>query len=162
RSAGAKCSKRRRPERSCHMTGKRTAWTGVAAVTLVLLVPGWTWAQSNIAGTVRDTSGAVLPGVTVEAASPALIEKVRTAVTDGEGSYKLLDLRPGMYTVTFTLTGFNTVRRDGIELPAAFTAQVNVDLQVGAIEETITVSGAAPLVDVQNSKSERRLPQELL
>src|SRR5215831_14920488 len=131
------------------MTEKHATWTGVTAVALLLLVPGVTWAQSNIAGIVRDASGAVLPGVTVEAASPALIEKVRTVVTDTTGNYKLLDLRPGVYSVTFSLTGFSTVRRDGIELPAAFTAQVNVELQVGALEETITVSGASPLVDVQ-------------
>ena len=93
---------------------------------------------------MRDTSGGVLPGVTVEAASPALIEKVRSAVTDAEGLYRLVDLRPGDYTVTFTLPGFNTFVRDGMTLPANFTATVNADMAVGALEETITVTGEAP------------------
>jgi hypothetical protein len=105
---------------------------------------------SGIAGVVRDTSGAVLPGVTVEASSPALIEKVRSAITDSQGRYNIVDLRPGVYTVTFTLTGFSTVRREGIELPASFTATVNGDMRVGALEETITVTGAAPVVDTTN------------
>jgi hypothetical protein len=127
-----------------------------------LLVPGMAWAQSGIAGVVRDASGAVLPGVTVEAASPALIEKVRTAVTDGEGAYRLVDLRPGVYAVTFTLPGFSTSVRDGIELPAGFTATVSVELVVGAVEETITVTGAAPLVDVQSVATQQVFSQELL
>src|SRR5580698_1392554 len=113
-----------------------------------MLVPALAHAQGSIAGAVRDTSGALLPGVTVEAASPALIEKVRTVVTDGTGQYKIVDVRPGTYTVTFTLTGFSTVKRDGIELPAAFTATVNADLRVGSVTETVTVSGEAPTVDV--------------
>ena len=90
------------------------------------------YAQASIAGVVRDTSGAVLPGVTVEAASPALIEKVRSVVTDGTGQYQIVDLRPGTYTVTFTLPGFSTVKREGIELTGSFTATVNADLRVGA------------------------------
>jgi hypothetical protein len=110
---------------------------------------------------VRDTSGAVLPGVTVEASSPALIEKVRTGVTDGQGLYKIIDLRPGVYTVTFAVQGFNTVRREGIELVAAFTATVNAEMQVGSVAETITVSGAAPLVDVQNTSQQRVLTTDL-
>jgi hypothetical protein len=133
-----------------------------AALAFVVLFPAASLAQSAIAGVVRDTSGAVLPGVTVEAASPALIEKVRAAVTDNEGIYRILDLRPGIYTVTFVLTGFSTIRREGIELPAAFTATVTADLQVGAVEETITVSGAPPLVDVQNVTSQRLLSKDLL
>ena len=92
----------------------------------------------------------MLPGVTVEATSPALIESVRTVTTDAQGRYNIVDLRPGTYAVTFTLTGFSTVRREGIELPATFTATVNADLRVGALEETITVSGASPVVDTQN------------
>src|SRR5688500_4742998 len=91
---------------------------------------------SGIAGVVRDSSGGVLPGVTVEAASPALIEKVRTVVTDDQGRYNIVDLRPGRYVVTFSLTGFSTVKREGIEMPAGFTATVNADLQVGSLEET--------------------------
>jgi hypothetical protein len=113
--------------------------------------PTVVFAQASIQGVVRDTSGAVLPGVTVEAASPVLIEKVRTAVTDGNGRYQIVDLRPGAYTVTFTLTGFNTVRRDGITLVGTATSAVDADLRVGALEETITVTGAAPVVDVQTT-----------
>jgi hypothetical protein len=104
---------------------------------------------STIAGTVRDASGGVLPGVTVEVASPALIEKVRTATTDGEGRYSIVSLRPGIYTVTFTLPGFGTVRREGIELTSDFTAVVNADMKVGTLEETITVTGESPIVDTQ-------------
>ena len=89
-------------------------------------------AASGIAGVVKDTSGAVMPGVTVEAASPALIEKVRSVVTDGQGQYKIVDLRPGVYTVTFTLPGFNTFRRDGLDLPPGFTATVNAEMRVGS------------------------------
>src|SRR4029453_16912986 len=90
--------------------------------------PTLTFAQSAIAGVVKDTSGAILPGVSVEASSDALIEKVRTGVTDETGEYKIVGLRPGQYAVTFTLVGFNTFRRDGIELGADFTAQINVEL----------------------------------
>jgi hypothetical protein len=144
------------------MRTKQLTWIGVVTFGFLLLVPAAGLAQSGIAGVVRDTSSAVLPGVTVEAASPALIEKVRTVITDSEGRYNIVDLRPGVYAVTFTLAGFRTVKRDGIELPAAFTATVSVDLQVGSIEETITVTGAAPLVDVQNVTSQALLSQELL
>src|ERR1700720_1979024 len=113
---------------------------GLAAI--VALVPAIASAQTGvIAGVVKDASGAVMPGVTVEAASPALIERVRTAVTDGSGQYKIVDLTPGSYTVTFTLVGFNTVKREGIALSAGFTATVDADLRVGSLEETITVSG---------------------
>jgi len=110
-------------------------------VVVCTLAASTSWAQqtSSIAGLVRDSSGAVLPGVTVEAASPALIEKVRTAVTDGQGRFNIVDLRPGAYTVTFSLVGFNAVKRDGVQLTAGFTATINADLQVGAVEEMITV-----------------------
>jgi hypothetical protein len=108
------------------------------------------FAQASITGIVKDTSGAVLPGVTVEVSSPVLIEKTRSAVTDGGGQYRIVDLRAGTYTVTFTLAGFNTVKREGIELTGAFTATVNADLKVGALEETITVTGETPIVDVQS------------
>src|ERR1700738_3752182 len=105
----------------------------------LLWLPQAVWAQTtgSIAGTGKDTSGAVLPGVTVEAASPALIEKVRTVVADSQGEYKIIDLRPGTYTVTFTLAGFSVVRREGIELTSGFTAAVNAELRVGSLEETI-------------------------
>ncbi len=125
----------------------------------VLLVPSATWSQDSmsatIAGVVRDASAAVLPGVTVEAASPALIEKVRVATTDSDGRFRIIDLRPGEYVVTFTLPGFRTLRRDGIRLTTGFTATVNADLSVGGVEETITVSGAAPVVDVQSVQGQQ-------
>src|SRR5947208_13566307 len=103
-----------------------------------LLVPAIAFAQASVTGTVRDASGAVMPGVTVEAASPALIEKVRVVTTDGQGLYRIVDLRPGTYTVTFTLPGFGTVKREGIALTTGFTANVNAELKVGSLEETIT------------------------
>ena len=131
------------------------------AALLLLLTPRAGRAQS-IAGSVRDATRALLPGVTVEAASPALIERVRTAVTDGQGNYLIVDLRPGTYSVTFTLPGFNTFVREGIELPAGFTATVHAELTVGAVEETVTVTGASPVVDVQNVRTQRTLTQEVL
>jgi hypothetical protein len=135
------------------MSGKSISLSGLV-LALVLLLPQLSAAQSGFAGVVRDTSGAVLPGVTVEASSPVLIEKVRTVVTSDDGTYTIVDLRPGVYTVTFSLTGFSTVRREGIELPASFTATVSVAMQVGAIEETVTVSGETPLVDAHNATSQ--------
>ena len=111
--------------------------------------------SGTIGGVVKDQSGAVLPGVTVEAASPALIEKVRTAVSDDQGVYRIVDLRPGIYTITFTLPGFGTFRREGVELTTGFTATVNAEMKVGSLEETLTVSGAAPLVDTQNVNQQR-------
>ena len=115
-----------------------------------------------IGGVVRDASGAVLPGVTVEASSPALIERVRTGVSDDQGVYKIVDLRPGGYVVTFTLPGFTTFRREGIELTTGFTATVNAEMKVGGLEETITVSGAAPLVDVQNVNQQKVFQRALV
>jgi hypothetical protein len=111
-------------------------------------------AQASIAGVVKDASGGVIPGVAVEASSPALIEKLRSVVTDSNGQYKVVDLRPGSYVVTFSLTGFTSVRREGIELTGSSTATVNAELKVGAIEQSITVSGAAPTVDVQSVRSQ--------
>jgi hypothetical protein len=129
---------------------------------LLLLAPAAASAQSAFSGVVRDTSGAVLPGVTVEASSPALIEKTRTVVTDGEGRYSIVDLRPGTYLVVFTLAGFNTFRRDGIDLPSNFTMTINADLRVGALEESITVTGDAPIVDVQSTQRTHVLDRDLL
>src|SRR5262245_11325181 len=130
---------------------RRIACGFVLVLAVVAAAPDVALAQtSGIAGVVRDTSGAVMPGVTVEASSPALIEQVRTVTTDSQGQYKIVDLRPGTYTVTFTLPGFATVKREGIELPATFVATVSVELRVGALEETVTVSGASPVVDTQN------------
>jgi len=135
----------------------------VCALTLLpTAVRGQAVTTGSIAGLVRDASGAVLPGVTVEAASPVLIEKVRTALSDGEGRYNIVDLRPGTYTVTFALTGFSTIRREGIALTAGFAATVNADLRVGSLEETITVTGASPIVDTQNVRQQKVVSDELL
>lgn len=118
--------------------------------------------QASITGLVRDTSGAVLPGVTVEAASDVLIEKVRVGTTDGTGRYRIVSLPPGKYAVTFTLSGFRSVRREGVELAGSFVATVNEDLQVGAVAETITVTGEAPVVDVQSAQTQRVISNDVL
>src|ERR1051326_6994161 len=125
----------------------------LGAALLMLLTAATAGAQSgaSISGVVKDASGAVLPGVTVEAASPALIEKVRTATTDGSGQYRITELLPGTYTVTFALTGFATIKREAVELSGSFAAVVNADMKVGNVSETVTVSGEAPIVDVQNA-----------
>src|SRR5499426_1438946 len=109
------------------------AWVVVSALACVFLLARQASAQSSIVGVVKDTTGAVLPGVTVEASSDVLIEKMRTTTTDDQGQYRLVDLRPGAYVVIFTLPGFNTVRREGIELPADFVATLNADLRVGSV-----------------------------
>src|SRR6266487_1884117 len=129
---------------------------------LLAMVPGSAYAQATLAGVVKDTSGAVLPGVTVEAASPVLIEKTRSAVTDSTGSYRIVDLRPGPYTLTFTLAGFSIVKRENIELPANFTMTISGEMKVGALEETLTVTGAAPTVDVQSTTKAQVLNREAL
>jgi hypothetical protein len=134
----------------------------VALLWCALMLPTTVFAQASITGTVRDASGAVLPGVTVEASSPALIEKVRTAVTDDTGQYRIENLRPGAYAVTFTLTGFSTVQREGIELAGSFTATVSVELRVGSLEETITVTGETPVVDVQNVTQQRVIDPDVI
>jgi hypothetical protein len=128
----------------------------------VVLAPSMASAQASIAGVVRDASGAVLPGVTVEASSPALIEKVRSVVTDGTGQYRIVDLRPGSYVVTFTLTGFSTVQREGIELTGSLVAQVNAELRVGTLQETITVTGETPIVDVQSVRRQTTVDSEII
>ena len=134
----------------------------LAVLAGAVLLPATVYAQASISGVVRDTSGAVLPGVTVEAASPVLIEKVRTSVTDGNGRYQIIDLRPGAYTVTFTLTGFNAVRREGITLVGTSTAAIDAELRVGALEETITVTGEAPTVDVQTASRSSVLAADVI
>ena len=146
----------------------RTSRVGMVmtVVGFALLLPAAASAQqasaSGIAGIVRDTSGAVLPGVTVEASSPALIEKTRTTVTDNDGRYNIVDLRPGTYAVTFTLSGFNALKREGIELKSGFTAPLNIDMQVGALTETITVTGESPLVDTRNARKQTVISADLL
>jgi hypothetical protein len=126
------------------------------------LLPATAFAQASIAGVVKDASGAVLPGVTVEASSPVLIEKVRSAVTDGSGQYRIVDLRAGIYSLTFTLTGFSTVKRDGIELEGSFTAVINADLKVGTVSETITVVAETPLVDTQSVRRQTTIGSDLI
>ena len=143
----------------------RIAKVSMFALGALLILSAYSSAQTlptSIAGTVKDTSGAVMPGVTVEAASDALIEKVRTVVTDDHGEYKIVDLRPGTYTVTFTLAGFSTVRREKLELASAFTAKVDAEMRVGALEETLTVTGLTPVVDVQNTSQTKVVSGELL
>jgi len=115
-----------------------------------------------LTGTVKDNSGAVLPGVTVEASSPALIEKTRTAVTDDTGQYRIVDLRPGTYSVAFTLPGFITVKRDAIDLSGTQTITIPVEMKVGGLEETITVTGETPVVDVQNARRELVMKEDVI
>jgi hypothetical protein len=131
-------------------------------VAMFVLLPSAAYAQASITGLVKDSSGAVLPGVTVEASSPGLIEKTRTAVTDESGRYRIVDLRPGTYTVNFTLTGFQSFRREGVELPGTFTATVDADLKVGSLEETITVTGDSPIVDVQSIRRQTVLDNDII
>ncbi len=133
-----------------------------SAFAFALLFPVAVFAQATISGVVKDASGAVLPGVTVEASSPALIEKTRTSVTDGTGQYAIENLRPGVYSVKFTLAGFAAVQRDGVELSGNFTARINADMRVGGLEETVKVTGETPIVDVQSSRQERVLDREIL
>jgi hypothetical protein len=140
----------------------RSLARALAVWVCVALVPTVAAAQAVIAGTVRDTSGAILPGVTVETSSPALIEKVRTAVSDSTGQYRIEDLRPGTYAVNFSLTGFSAFRREGIELTGSFTATVNAEMRVGALEETVTVTGESPIVDVQSARRQTVLSNDVL
>jgi hypothetical protein len=129
---------------------------------VVLVAPSIAHAQAAIAGTVKDSTGAALPGVTVEASSPALIERVRTAVTDGAGQYRINDLSPGTYDVTFTVSGFQPVKRTGVVLLTNFTAPVNVELAIGNLDETITVTGATPVVDVANNRTTVVVDRDML
>ena len=140
-------------------------WRDVTvALAIVIGCPSFALAQAgaSITGIVRDGSGAVLPGVTVEASSPALIEQQRTVVTDQGGQYRIEALRPGTYTVTFTLTGFNTFRREELVLTGTFVATVNAELGVGSLNETVTVSGESPVVDLQSARQQRVFSQEVL
>src|SRR5262249_16594439 len=129
----------------------------VLLCSIVLVLPAAAWAQSSegasIAGVVKDTSGAVMPGVTVEAASPALIEKARSVITDERGLYRIVDLRPGTYTVTFSLPGFSPFKREGVELTTSFTATLNAEMKVGQVEDTVTVLGETPVVDSLNVRT---------
>ena len=138
----------------------RSPWA-FAVVGFFLLAPTSAFAQ-GISGEVTDNTGGVLPGVTVTAASPALIEGERIAITDSQGLYAIVALEPGLYSVTFTLPGFNTIIREGIELTTGFTANIDSAMGVGGIEETITVTGAAPVVDVQNVRRQTAVTAEVL
>src|SRR2546422_3542046 len=142
----------------------RHAGVALVVVTCLACAPARVWAQaaSAIAGVVKDTTGAVLPGVTVEASSPALIERTRSVVTDAAGQYKIVDLSPGTYTVAFTLAGFKSVKRTDVLLEGIFTAQVNTELQVGAVEETLTVTAQTPTVDVINTQKSFVANREIL
>jgi hypothetical protein len=120
------------------------------------------WAQATLAGTAKDSSGAILPGVTVEASSPALIEKVRTAVTDDAGRYRIEDLRPGTYSVTFTLPGFVTLKRDGVMVSGTGVLTIDGELRVGGVQETVTVTGETPVVDIASTKREITLDNETM
>jgi hypothetical protein len=140
----------------------RFSTRAAVVLSVLLLLPAAAYSQAAITGVVRDTSGGVLPGVTVEAASQALIEKVRSVVSDDTGQYRIVDLRPGTYSVTFSLPGFTTVKREGIELSGTFVATVNGDLRVGALEETVTVTGETPIVDVQSAKVQQTVSKDVL
>jgi Carboxypeptidase regulatory-like domain len=140
----------------------RLAIRFTAVLLFTVFLPTLAFAQASITGTAKDSSGAVMPGVTVEAASPVLIEKVRTAVTDANGRYQLVDLRPGTYVVTFTLSGFNTVKREGVTVSGSGIVTVDGEMRVGSLEETITVTGESPIVDVRSSTQQRVLSSEAI
>ena len=134
----------------------------LATVLGAVVAPGTVAAQSEIAGQVTDTTGGILPGVTVEAASPALIEGSRVVFTDSQGQYRLIELRPGTYSVTFTLAGFSTVIREGVEVPPDFIAEVNAQLGVGNVEESITVTGESPVVDIRSAEVQDTMDREII
>jgi len=144
------------------MSSRQLLRTSLTATIWMLAASGSALAQSAISGVIKDASGAVLPGVTVTASSPALIERSKTTVSDGSGQYRIVDLRPGIYEVTFELTGFQTVKREGVAIEANFTATLNTEMKVGAVEETITVSGDSPLVDTQTTTKREVLSRDLL
>ena len=135
----------------------------ILVVLMGLLAPAAALAQDGtIAGVVKDASGAVLPGVTIEASSSVLLEKVRTVVSDGSGQYNIVALPPGTYNVTFTLPGFSVVRQENIQLTAAITARINAELRVGTLEETVTVTGESPIVDVRSASRRQVLDGDVL
>src|SRR5688572_30614779 len=136
---------------------------GASALLILLTIfPAVVSAQTTIAGTIRDSSGGVLPGVTVEAASPVLIEKVRTAISDGGGQYRITELLPGTYTVTISLPGFATVKREGVQVTGVGVITINADMKVGDLQETITVTGETPIVDVQSTRRQQVISDETL
>src|SRR6187399_866033 len=126
----------------------------VVAFASFVILPATVFAQASLSGFVKDTSGGVLPGVNVEASSPVLIEKVRAGISDSNGLYRIPDLPPGTYKVTFTLPGFATVVREGLELSGAGVMTIGAEMRVGGLEESITVTGEAPVVDVQTARQQ--------
>src|SRR3954471_20193541 len=140
----------------------RQVWRTLLVLACVVLCPALARAQSSVAGIVRDASGAVLPGVTVEVTSPALIEKTRTSTTDGSGQYRITDLPPGTYSITFSLSGFTTVKREAVSVSGSGVVPVNIELRVGNLTETITVTGEAPLVDTQSTRRETVIKADTL
>jgi hypothetical protein len=144
------------------MVMRTSAFGFMLVLACLVLLPVDVLAQSEIAGVIKDSSGSVLPGATVEASSPALIEKVRAAVSDGDGHYRIISLRPGVYKVTFTLPGFSTVVREGIELTSNFAATVDAEMKIGALNETITVTGETPIVDTQSITSRTVMTREVM
>jgi hypothetical protein len=139
----------------------RSCLRALLLVAVTTLLPATAFAQASIAGSAKDSSGASLPGVTIEATSPALIEKARTAVSDASGLYRIVGLPPGTYTVTFALPGFNQVRREGIELTGSFTAAIDDEMAVGGLTETVTVTGITPIVDVQSIRRQTTISSEM-
>ena len=137
-------------------------WKWILLAGLLSLLPTAAFAQGTLAGVVKDSSGAVLPGVTVEVSSPALIEKTRNAVTDGTGNYQITDLRPGTYALNFSLSGFATVKREGVEVSGTLVITINAELRVGSVSETVNVAGETPVVDVQSTKRENVLEQNVI
>jgi hypothetical protein len=135
---------------------------GVLLTAVLALLPAPAFAQASIAGSAKDASGAAMPGVTVEASSPVLIERVRTTTTDERGLFRIVNLPPGTYSVTFSLPGFNQVKRDGVELSGSFVATIDADMKVGGLTETITVSGASPIVDVQSIRRQTTISSDVL
>src|SRR5215831_4764539 len=150
------------PERSSDEESMRTRVRSLLLLVVVGLLPSAAWAQVSLSGTVKDASGAVLPGVTVEASSPALIEKTRSAITDGTGQYRIESLQPGTYAVTFTLAGFSTVKREDVSLSGTGVVKIDADMKVGGVAETITVTGETPVVDVQSTKTAVTLDNETM
>src|SRR5947199_5614862 len=130
----------------------RTTIRTLVLVGIAALLPSAACAQVALAGTVKDTSGAVLPGVTVEASSPVLIEKIRTATTDAAGQYRIESLQPGTYTVTFTLTGFATLKRDDVIVSGTGVVKIDAEMRIGTVAETVTVTSESPVVDVQSTR----------
>src|SRR4051812_34934650 len=141
---------------------RRLSAASVLVILVALFAPSVTYAQATLAGVVRDASEGVLPGVTVEASSPNLIEKARNAVTDSTGQYRITELAPGSYTLTFTLTGFSTVKREAINVSGSGVITINADMRVGAVEETITVTGETPIVDTQSARHQAVLSNDTI